>query len=114
MAYNFIQFQHDMSLPKFIQCFGTEGACIEALQRARWPAGLVCPRCGGSAHCIVGSGSRRRFQCNACHVQTSMTAGTLFASTKLPQTTWFLAIFLLSQAKPRPVCRHWRQSARLA
>ena len=99
MAHNLIQFQHGMSLPEFIQCFGTEAACVDALQRARWPAGFVCPRCGGSAHCIVGSGSRRRFQCNACHVQTSMTAGTLFASTKLPLTTWFLAIYLLSQAK---------------
>jgi len=28
-----------------------------------------------------------------------MTADTLFASTKLPLTTWFLAIYLLSQAK---------------
>jgi len=28
-----------------------------------------------------------------------MTAGTLFASTKLPLTMWFLAIYLLSQAK---------------
>ena len=28
-----------------------------------------------------------------------MTAGTLFAGTKLPLTTWFLAIYLISQAK---------------
>jgi len=34
------------------------------------------------------------------HCGQSMTAGTLFASTKLPLTTWFLAIYLLSQAKP--------------
>jgi len=57
------------------------------------------PAMGNSAHCVVGSGSRRRFQCNACHIQTSMTAGTLFASTKLPLTTWFLAIYLFGQAK---------------
>ena len=43
MAYNLIQFQHGMSLPEFIQCFGTEGACVKALQRARWPAGFVLP-----------------------------------------------------------------------
>jgi len=34
MAYNLIQFQHGMSLPEFIQCFGTEAACVDALQRA--------------------------------------------------------------------------------
>jgi len=47
MAHNLIQFQHGMSLPGFIQCFGTEAACVDALQRATWPAGFVCPRCGG-------------------------------------------------------------------
>ena len=99
MAYHLIQFQHGMWMPEFIQCFGTEGACVEALHRARWPAGFVCPQCGSSAHRIVANVSRRRFQGNACHVLTSMTAGTLFASTKLPPTTWFLAIYLLILAK---------------
>ena len=30
MAYNPIQFQHGISLPEFLQCFGTEAACAEA------------------------------------------------------------------------------------
>ena len=51
MAYNSIQFQHGMSLPEFLQSFGTEPACCEAVLRARWPGGFVCPRCGSSAHC---------------------------------------------------------------
>ena len=42
---------------------------------------------------------RPLFQCNGCRRQTSVTAGTLFAGTKLPLTTWFLAIYLISQAK---------------
>jgi len=99
MASNLIQFQHGMSLPQLIQCFGTETAYVDALQRARWPAWFICQRCGGSAHCVVCSASRRRFQSNACHVQTSMTVGTLFAITKLPLPTCFLAIYLLSQGK---------------
>lgn len=99
MACNPIQFQRGMSLPEFIQSFGTEEACAEAVRRARWPNGFFCPRCNGSAHCVVCSGGRRLFQCDACHRQTSLTAGTLFDSTKLPLTRWFLAIFLLSQAK---------------
>ena len=99
MSSNPIQFQQGMSLPEFLQCFGTEAACIEALRRARWPEGFRCPRCSCSAHCFLAGGSRRLFQCNACHHQTSLTAGTLFSSTKLPLTRWFLAIYLLSQAK---------------
>jgi transposase-like protein len=99
MAYNPIQFQHGMSLPEFLQCFATESACAEAVRRARWPNGFTCPRCSNTAHCIVVSGGRSLFQCHACHRQTSLTAGTLFGSTKLPLTTWFLAIYFISQAK---------------
>jgi transposase-like protein len=99
MAYNPIQFQQGMSLPEFLQRFGTADACAEAVRRARWPDGFSCPRCGNRAHCVVASGGRSLFQCHACRRQTSLTAGTLFDSTKLPLTTWFLAIYLISQAK---------------
>ena len=86
MAYNPIQFQQGMSLPEFLQSFGTETGCAEAVRRARWPSGFVCPRCNAGAHCVVVSGSRRLYQCHACHRQTSLTAGSLFDSTKLPLT----------------------------
>jgi transposase-like protein len=99
VAYNLVQFQHGMSLPEFLQCFAAEAACCEALRRSRWPHGFACPRCGTTAHCVLGSGPKALFQCNGCRHQASLTAGTLFASTKLPLTTWFLAIYLLSQAK---------------
>ena len=39
------------------------------------------------------------FQCNACRKQTSVKAGTIFASSKLPLRIWFKAIFLLTQSK---------------
>ena len=99
MAYNPIQFQQGMSLPEFLQAFGTEAACCEAVLRARWPGGFSCPRCSGAGHCVLFSLGRPLFQCHACHRQTSLIAGTLFASTKLPLTRWFLAIYLISQAK---------------
>ncbi|MCC0006752.1 MAG: transposase [Hyphomicrobiaceae bacterium] len=63
----------------------------------RWPNGFVCPTCGGVDHCIVGP--RKLFQCNACRRQTSPTAGTVFASTKVPLTTWFRAMYLITQTK---------------
>src|SRR5574337_2154898 len=97
MAYTFVQFQHGMSLPEFLGCFGTEAACVEAIQRARWPDGFACPRCGERAHCVLGGGSRRLFQCNACRHQASLTAGTLLGSTKLPLTKWFLAMYLTAR-----------------
>jgi transposase-like protein len=66
---------------------------------ARWPNGFACPRCSQGAHCVISVNMRPLFQCNGCHRQTSVTAGTLFAGTKLPLTTWFLAIYLIGQAK---------------
>ena len=99
MAMNRIQFQHGMSLPEFLRCFATEAACAQAVMAARWPNGFECPKCGEEAHCVISVNFRPLFQCNGCHRQTSVTAGTLFAGTKLPLTTWFLAIYLISQAK---------------
>lgn len=43
--------------------------------------------------------ARDLFQCNRCRAQISITARTIFASTKLSLTTWFLAIYLITQSK---------------
>ena len=99
MAMNRIQFQPGMSLPEFFARFGSEEQCESTLMALRWPEGFRCPRCASSAHYVVGHGARRLFQCRACRHQTSLTAGTLMDSTKLPLRTWFLAIFLISQDK---------------
>ncbi|NOX75503.1 MAG: IS1595 family transposase [Gammaproteobacteria bacterium] len=55
------------------------------------------PECGSQSYCTLRS--RPAFQCNCCHHQHSLTSSTIFSSTKLPLTTWFLAILLLTQAK---------------
>ena len=99
MAMNRIQFQPGLSMPEFFSLFGTEALCSAALESARWPDGFHCPDCGGAAHCVLHSSGHKVFQCNACRHQTSLIAGTVFQSTKLPLTTWFLAIYLISQAK---------------
>jgi len=99
MTFNRIQFQHGMSIPEFLRSFGTETQCAEALKQARWPQGFGCPRCGGADHYVVGHGARKLFQCNGCRHQSSLTSGSLMEHTKLPLTTWFLAIYLISQAK---------------
>jgi len=99
MAMNHIQFQSGMSLSEFSQQFGTETPREAALERARWPEGFHCPRCGSAGHCVLRTRARKTFQCNACHHQTSLIAGTVLEGAKLPLTVWFLAIYLLSQAK---------------
>lgn len=97
MAKNMVQFQAGMSLPMFLERYGNEESCRVALLRLRWPNGFVCPACGYRGACRVRES--KLFQCNRCHVQTSLTSGTLFEHTKLPLRTWFLAIYLLTQSK---------------
>ncbi|MBU2732460.1 transposase, partial [Acidithiobacillus ferridurans] len=99
MAMDRVQFQKGWSLPEFNQRFGTEEQCTAALESARWPVGFHCPQCGGTQHSVLKSGSRKTFQCSYCRHQTSLIAGTLFQGTRLPLTTWFLALYLISQAK---------------
>lgn len=96
MARNPIQFQPGLSLPAFLKQYGTEAQCQEALFQHRWPKGFVCPDCGNTTGCRL---SRGLYQCHRCHHQTSLTAGTIFHATHLPLTTWFLAIYLLTQRK---------------
>ena len=99
MSMNRIQFQKGLSLPDFLAAFGTEVKCEEALEKARWPDGFRCPRCGQASHYRLGGSGHPTFQCRSCRLQTSLIAGTLFQSTQLPLTTWYLAIYLISQAK---------------
>ena len=99
MARNKVQFQKGMSEAQFEAAYGTEALCHQALVRWRWPEGFLCPGCEGRKHCIVKRGARILYQCNACRKQTSVTAGTIFASSKLSLRLWFKAIYLLTQSK---------------
>ncbi len=94
---NKVQFQKGYSFLEFMENYGTEEKCRQALFDWRWPEGYICPDCGGKSYCTLKS--RSLYQCNHCHHQHSLTSGTIFASTKLPLRTWFLAIHLLTQAK---------------
>lgn len=96
MPRNKVQFQKGMSLSEFLEHYGTEAQCEQALFAWRWPQGFVCPECGHTGHCVLGRGL---YQCHRCRRQTSITAGTLFAGTKLPLTKWLLAVYLLTQSK---------------
>ena len=99
MARSAIQFQKGLSLPDFQRLYGTEEQCEAALEKARWPDGFRCPRCGGHEHGLVYGRRLKRYQCRSCGHQATLTAGTIMQATKLPLTTWFLAFYLIGQAK---------------
>lgn len=99
MAINHVQFQRGLPMAEFIARYGTEPQCHAALVASRWPNGFVCSDCAGTRHSTVERKGLRYWQCSACREQTTVTCGTVFQSTKLPLTRWFLAMHLLTQSK---------------
>lgn len=99
MKMNRIQFQKGLSLEDLHDMYGDQDKCEALLVKDRWPNGFKCPKCKSSNHCIVWHGKVKTFQCNRCHTQTSLTAGTIFHSSKLSLTKWFQAMYLMTQTK---------------
>jgi transposase-like protein len=97
MTKNKVQFQKGLSLTEFLSRYGTDKKCRNVLFCFRWPKGFRCPNCGNERYCEIKK--RKLFQCNKCHTQTSVTAGTIFAATKIPLTIWFLGIYFITQSK---------------
>jgi transposase-like protein len=99
MAINHVQFQAGLSMMQFIQEYGTDAKCYRALYRSRWPQGFRCPKCSKRPRSRFRRAGRVYYQCRACRHQTTLTSGTIFEGTRLPLTTWFLAMHLLTSNK---------------
>ncbi len=84
------------TLAEFNAWFSDEASCRAYLERLRWPAGFLCPRCRETRAWSLSDGRRR---CAACRFHTTVTAGTIFADTRLPLTTWFAAAWYLTSQK---------------
>lgn len=97
MAKDKVQFQEGISLHEFFERYGTEKQCEQTLFKVRWPDGFKCEKCCHDSYCYIKS--RATFQCTRCKFQTSVKRNTLFHSSNLPLTKWFLAIFLITQSK---------------
>ena len=52
MARNWIQFQKGYRLTQFVEEYGSEDQCMDALFRWCWPNGFVCPRCEHTANTL--------------------------------------------------------------
>ena len=87
----------DMNLVKLIQEFADESACREYLEELRWPNGIACLRCGSMR--ISRISTRNQLDCSDCNFRFSVTAGTIFHDSHLPLSKWFLAAYLMMEAK---------------
>jgi transposase-like protein len=82
---------------QFLAWFPNDDACVSYLEKLRWPTGFVCPHCGAAGPPYRAS--RQRLVCRLCAAQSTVTAGTLFAGTRTPLTTWFTAIWYVTGQK---------------
>jgi transposase-like protein len=81
---------------EFDKRFSTPQACYEYLFAMRWPDGFVCSTCG-CRQCWKSS--RGLYICCKCEHQHSLTAGTVFHSSKKPITSWFKAMWWFTTRK---------------
>jgi transposase-like protein len=87
----------DMNLVKLIERFGNEDRCRDYLEAIRWPDGVRCPRCDSTK--ISRIIKRNQFDCDACRYQFSVRVGTVFHDSHLPLWKWFLATYMMIEAK---------------
>ena len=108
-----------MNLIDVTQELATDEQCLAFLEKQRWPDGVVrCPTCGCDKISRIGrkpgkvtrgktEGEDRRnkraqvYQClePTCKQQFSATNGTIFHSSHLPLSKWFMAVALVMDAK---------------
>lgn len=70
---------------------------VDFFQRAKWPYGYRCPRCGHSGAYIITSRRQPLYQCNRCRHQTSLTSGTVMSGSKTSLAKWYKALQLMSR-----------------
>jgi transposase-like protein len=80
-----------------MELFHDDKSCLRHIVQRRWPDGFSCPHCASRRHSKVKD--RDVFQCRDCRRMTSITAGTVFHSHKLPLRTWFIAVYLVTTFK---------------
>jgi len=86
----------NVNIAELSERFGSDEKCRKVLEQLRWPNGPECPRCKAHATPIA---NRFQYDCDKCHYQFSVTAGTIFHDSHLSLWKWFLATLLLCEAK---------------
>lgn len=87
----------DMNLVKLIERYADEDKARAYLEGLRWPNGVTCPRCQGEK--VARVKARGQFDCSSCGHQFSVTSGTVLHDTHLPLWKWFLATYLMCEAR---------------
>ena len=87
-------------MAEFMQQYGTDAQVRSGADRVALACKASPARCAAARRAArSGATGGCTWQCASCRHQCSVISGTIFESTKLPLTRWFLAMHLLTQAK---------------
>lgn len=79
--------------------FSDENVCREYIIQQRWKNGIECPVCGCSKIYKIKQGNRFKCGDRYCKKIFSATTGTMYENTKIPLSTWLVAIWFITGRK---------------
>ncbi len=102
-----------MNLIDVTKAFSTEDQCLDFLERMRWPQGIRCLACESTKLSLITrtvdptktrsdkkqNKRTRLYACLECGKRFTPTVGTIFHSSHLPLTKWFMALAIVMDAK---------------
>lgn len=90
------------TLIQAIAYFSDSETCNAYMRRIKWPDGkIACPHCEAGGDRIAESKARPRapLRCRDCGKQFSYKVGTIFESSNVPLSKWFVAVWLIANSK---------------
>ena len=102
-----------MNLIDVTKSFSTEDQCLDFLEKMRWPTGVRCLACESTKLSLITrtvdptktrsekkqNKRTRLYACLECGKRFTPTVGTIFHSSHLPLTKWFMALAIVMDAK---------------
>ena len=86
-----------MILLNFSDQYPDEQSCRDAFKAYRDKQGVVCPKCGGTAH--YWKRDKGQYECKKCSTRQSLRSHTVMHGSKLPFRYWYIAMHLLTSTK---------------
>ncbi len=84
------------SILDFQAHFNTDEKCRQELENERWGDTPYCPFCASINVCRFSTGKMFKCREKECRQKFTVTVGTIYESSKIPLTKWFVAQYLLT------------------
>lgn len=89
-------YQTGMTVIELFDKFPDEESARLWFEKARWPDGTICPRCGSTNVHAVANQKPMPWYCNSCSKYFSVKLGTSMQSSRLPLRKWVIGLYLMT------------------